>query len=114
MNKTSTGDLQGGIRSNPQRLEPGGDQDCVTNLILKGLVGKQGIWVFCTKYFVPKVLGLVMGHRGAQLGGAQGYFGVLRALLGIWQCGSLKGLRRSVAAMTRSWIPRLETLVNVS
>ena len=56
MNKTSTGDLQGGIRPNPQRLEPGGDQDCVTNLILKGLVGKQGIWVFCTKYFVLRYL----------------------------------------------------------
>lgn len=51
MNKTSTGDLQGGIRSNPQRLEPGGDQDCITNLILKGLVGNLGVLyqIFCSK-----------------------------------------------------------------
>ena len=32
MNKTSTGDLQGRVRSKSQRMEPGGDQDGVANL----------------------------------------------------------------------------------
>lgn len=63
MNKTSTGDLQERVRSSCQRVEPGGDQDCVTNFILRCLAGKQGIWVSCTKYFVPKVLVLLMGNR---------------------------------------------------